>query len=57
VILEVRRGCPGQEAPSIKIANPSLVMRQPLDEIAADPDPPAPLPRPDAEGAWCKPTD
>jgi|GEM_PF-5269099 len=36
---EVRRGCPGQEAPSIKIANPILVaLPDPLDEIAAHVD-------------------
>jgi hypothetical protein len=33
-----RRGCPGQEAPSNKIANPSLVPTDPLDDIAAHVD-------------------
>jgi hypothetical protein len=37
VNLEVRRGRPGQEAPSIKIANTSLLLplAEPLDDIAA----------------------
>jgi hypothetical protein len=36
---ETRRGCPGHEAPSIKIANASLLpVTDPLDDIAAHVD-------------------